>query len=81
MTDLPAHDGKVTSNKKMLFISQQRNKSGNGDYCSHFSVTVETPSKFLIISVRLILGKNGVDGVTEPQREIDIRYGSDLMVI
>ena len=80
MTDLPSHDGKVTSGKKKFSISHQRYKVGNRDYCSHFPVTIETTGKFLVIFVRLILGKRRVDEVTGPQREIDIRYEFDLKV-
>ena len=80
MTDLPSHDGKVTSDKKKFSISHQRYKVGNRDYCSHFPVTIETTGKFLVIFVRLILGKRRVDKVTGPQREIDIRYEFDLKV-
>ena len=34
----------------------------------------ETTTKFLIVFVRLILGKVWVDGFPGPQREIDVRY-------
>ena len=34
----------------------------------------QTTDKFLIVFVRLILGKKGINGVTGPRREIDIRY-------
>ena len=81
MTDLPGHDGKVTSYKKMVSVSHQWCKSGNKDYWSHFSVTFETTGKFLIFFVRLIFGENGVDGLTGPRREIDMRYESDLKII
>ena len=40
----------------------------------------ETTSKFLIVFVRSILGKVGVDGFTGPRREIDIRSEFDLKV-
>ena len=79
--DLLGHDGKVTTDKKTIFISHQSHKAGNKDYCSHFLVTFETTDKFLIVFVRLILRKKGVDGVTGPRREIDIRYEFDLKVI
>ena len=46
---------------------------GNRDYCGRFSLTFETASKFLIVFVKLILGKRGVDGVTGLQSETDIR--------
>ena len=78
---LPGYYEKVPSDKKTIFISHQRYTGGNRDYCSHFSVTFETTSKFLIMFLRLILGKNGVDGVTGPRREIDIRYEFDLKII
>ena len=41
----------------------------------------ETTSKFLIAFVRLILGKVGLNGVTWPRREIDIRYEFDFKAI
>ena len=71
------HDVKVTSDKKMIFNSYQRNKGGNEDYCSHFSLIFETASKFPIAFLRLVFGKAGVDGVTRPRREIDVRYESE----
>ena len=74
MTDLPGHDGKVTKIKKIIFISHQRYKVGNRDYCSHFSVTFETKGKYIIVFVRLIFRKRGVVGVTGPRREIDISF-------
>ena len=44
-------------------------------------MTLETPSKSLIVFVRLRFGKKkGVDGVSGPQRKIGIRYESDLKV-
>ena len=58
--DLLGHNGKVTSDKKIVFFSHQRYKSGNRDYCIHFSVTYETTTKFLIVFVRLLLGKRGL---------------------
>ena len=44
-------------------------------------MTFEATSKFPVVFVRLILGKNGVNGVTGSRREIDIRYEFDLKVI
>ena len=80
MTDLHGHDGKVTSYKKMIFISHQRHNGGNRDYCSYFSVIFKTTGKLVIVFVRLILGKAGVNGFTGPRQEIDIRYEFDLKV-
>ena len=60
LTDLLGQNWKVTSDEKMIFIFHQRNKGGNRDYCSHISVTFETTGKFLIVFVRLILGKKGL---------------------
>ena len=54
---------------------------GNRDYYSHISVTFEATDKFLIVYVRLILGKVGVDGFTGPRRESDIRHECDLKVL
>ena len=56
----------------MIFISHQRDKGGNRDYYNHFSVNFETTGKFLIVFVRLILPKVGVDGFTRPQEESDV---------
>ena len=44
-------------------------------------MTFKTTDKFLIVYVRLILGKVGVDGFTGPRRESDIRYECDLKVL
>ena len=57
LTDLPDHVGKVTSDKKMIFVSHQKHKRRIRDYFGHFSVIFKTLSKFLIVFVRLILGK------------------------
>ena len=38
----------------------------NRDYYSHILVTFETTGKFVIVFVRLILGKKGVDAFTGP---------------
>ena len=38
-------------------------------------------SKFQVVFLRLVFRKVGVDRVTEPQREIDIRYEFGLKVI
>ena len=45
-----------------------------------FSVTFQTTGKFLIVYVRLILGKIGVDGFTRPHQESDIRHEFELKV-
>ena len=78
---LPGHNGKVTSNKKMIFISHQRSNVGNKNYCSHFSVIFEATSNIPINFLRLLSEKAGVGRVTGPRQEIDIRYESDLKVI
>ena len=80
-TDLSGHDGKMTSDKKIISISYECYKGGNRDYCSHFSVTFVTTGIFLIVFVRLILRKLGIDGFTRPQRESEIRYEFDLKVV
>ena len=61
------------SDMKIISISHQGYKGGNRDYCSHFSVTFETTGKFLIVFVRLILGKVGLERLTGSQRESDVR--------
>ena len=40
---------------------------------ANFSVRFETTDKFLIVYVRLILGKVGVDVFTGPRRGSDVR--------
>ena len=57
LTNLLGHDEKVMSDKKVFFIPHQGYKYGNRDYYSHFSMILETASKFLIVFVRLILGE------------------------
>ena len=42
-----------------------------------FKTTVE----FVIVLVRLILGKLGADGFTGPRRESDIRYECNLKIV
>ena len=41
----------------------------------------ETTSGDLIVFVRFLLGKVGVDRVTRPRREVDIRYEFGLKII
>ena len=79
--DLLGHNGKVTSDKEMICNSYEMHKGRNRDYSSHFLVTFERTSKFVIAFVRLILGKVGVDGFTGLRPKIGIRYKFDLKVI
>ena len=65
----------------MISISNQGYNGGNRDYCSHFLLTFETTVKFLIVFVKLILGKVRVDRFTGPRWESDIRYDFDLKVV
>ena len=44
-------------------------------------MTFETTGKFVIVFLRLILGKVGVDVFTGPRRESDIRYECELKVV
>ena len=44
-------------------------------------MTFEKTGKFLIVFVRLKLGKVEVNRATGPQREIDNRYESNLKII
>ena len=46
---------------------------GNRDYCSHILVTFEKTGEFVIVFVRLILVKMGVDVFTGPRRKDDVR--------
>ena len=55
--------------------------SGDRDYYRHISVTFETTGKFVIVFVKLILGKVGVDVFTGSRRESDIIYECDLKVV
>ena len=55
--------------------------SRNRDYLSHFSLIFETTRKLPIVFLRLVFGKVGVDGVNGPQREMDVRYESDLKMV
>ena len=79
--DLPCHNGKVTSDKELICNSYQKHNGGNRDYSSHFLVTFETASKFVIAFVRFIFGKVGVEGFTSLRWKIGIRYEFDLKVI
>ena len=75
LTNLPGHNDKMTSDKTMTFMAHQRYKNENRDYFSQFLIIFETTKgKFLIVFVRLILGKVEVDRFTVPRRESDIRY-------
>ena len=71
----------MTSDKKMISISNHSYKGPNRNYYSHFSVTFEKTGKLLIVILRLILGKVGVDGFSGPRRESRIRYEFDLKVV
>ena len=73
--------GKVTSDKKIIYISHQGYKGGNRDYYNHSSATFETADKFLIVFVRLILRKVEVDGFTGSRRKSDIRCQLELKVL
>ena len=79
--DLPGYEGKVTSDKKMIFASHQRYKIKNRDFCRYFSVIIERTNRFLIDFLRFILAKVRVHGATKPRREIDIQYKFDLKII
>ena len=73
MTDLPGHDRKVTSDKKLIYVSLIS--------LSHFSVTFNTTGKLLIAFVILTLGKKGVDGFTGRRQKSDNRYEFDLKLV
>ena len=81
LTDLPGHDEKLTSNKTKICNSYRRYKGGNRNYCSHFSVIFETTSKFLIVFVKFILGKVGVDRFAGPRWKTDIKYEFGLKIL
>ena len=67
--------------KKMICRSYQRYKGRKRYFCSHFSVIFEITNKFIILFVRLILGKVRVDRFTGPRWKIDIRYEFGLQII
>ena len=46
-----------------------------------FSLIFETTNKFVIVFVRLILGKMGVDRFTGPRPKTDVRYEFDFTVV
>ena len=56
--------------KKNVLESCQSYKGGNRDYCTRFWLNFQATIKFVVVSVRLILGKNGIDGFTGPRREV-----------
>ena len=66
--------------EKILFISDQGYKGRIRDYRSLFWAIFQTTNKFPIVIFRSIFGKVGVDGVTRPWRETNIRYESDLKI-
>ena len=45
----------------------------NKDYYGHILVTFETTGMFVVVLVRLRLGKLGVDGFTGPRLESEVR--------
>ena len=81
LTNLPGHDWRVTSDKEIICKSYQSHKIENIDHCSPFLVIFVTTKKFLIVFVRLVLGKEGVDEEIGPWRDIDIRYEFNLKII
>ena len=44
-------------------------------------MTFKTTVEFVIVLVRLIFRKLGVDGFTGPRRESDIRYECNLKIV
>lgn len=81
LTNLPSRYGKEALDKEMTCNSYWSYQGGHRVFGSHFSVIFETPSKFVIVFVRLILGKLWVDRFTGPRWKINIRYRFDLKVI
>ena len=79
--DLMGHDEKVTSDKKLIYISHQRYKGGNGNYIRHFLVTFKTTCTLVIVFVRLILGNKGEDRFTGPRQKSDTRYEFVLKLV
>ena len=81
LTYLPNHKKKLTSDKKIIFIYYECHKSGNRDYGSYFSVIFQTTGKFLIVFIRLILEKVGIDRFLGPRRESDIGYKLGFKIV
>ena len=54
----------MASDKKMIFVSHQRNKGKTGDYCSHFSVTFQITELFFKIDIgkKMLTELRGHDG-------------------
>ena len=46
-----------------------------------FSVIFQTASKFVVVFIRLILGKVGLEEFTGPQRKIDVICEFDFKVV
>lgn len=64
LTDLPGHHGKWTKDMNLIFRSYKISLGADRDYCSSFIVFLQATSKFAIVYVKLILGKNGVGRFT-----------------
>ena len=79
LTDFPGHDGKVTSDQKMIYIKGI--KLEIEAIAAIVSVAFKTTSKCLTVFVKLVLGKVEVDWFTRPRREIDIRHEFGLKII
>ena len=69
LMNLLGYDGKLTSDKKMIWNSYLRYKGENRDPCSHFLEIFEAASISLTVLVRMILGKTGIDRFIRPQRK------------
>ena len=79
LTDFPGHDGKVTSDQKMIYIKGIKLEIET--IAAIISVAFKTTSNCLTVFVKLVLGKVEVDRFTGPRREIDIRYEFGLKII
>ena len=51
------------------------------DCCNHLWLNFEAKSKFVTVSVRLMLPKGGVDSFNQPRREINIRSEFDFQLL
>ena len=58
---------------KRISISSEGYKDENRDSSNHFSKRFETTFKFVVVFVRLILGKVGVDVFAEPRRKSGVK--------
>ena len=74
LMDLPDHDGKVMSDKKIFLSLLKGVRVEIEIFTAFFSVIFETTSKYQIVILRLVFGKVGVDKVSRSRQQVNIRY-------